>query len=203
MKISPRNGLIIMGAGFFLATVLIVVLMIVPQFGHMASLDNEIATTQQQVAVANSLLDQRRAIKDRMAETNSALIALATAMPANPELPSLLIDMQDEAYDAGVKLNRVAPDPITTATAGTYQVLPLKVDILGNWSDTIAFMQGVMKLTRGLRIQNFSSGVVNAASENAIPNQVATSFVIDAYVIPAGASAPAAAVPAPAPTAAK
>ena len=198
MKISPRNIIIIVAALFVLGVVAVVLLLVVPQVNRMNTLDGQIKTANTDVQNAETLLAQRRSIKDRAAFTEDDWLRLANEVPENPELPSLIIEMQDTAYASGVTLNSIKPAavaPKPTAEAGTFLSMPVHVAVEGSWFDTIDYMQRLIKLERQVRILKF----VSQRSSMPGSTDVVTDLDIEVYVIPAQSAAPAAAaVPAPA-----
>lgn len=200
MKIAPRDRLIIVAVGLLLVVAVIAVLGIYPQMQENAALDTQIAAANDQVAQNKALLEQRQAAKERAAQTDAASLKLANSVPENPELPALIIELQDIALQAGVQFNQLTPatpaPPAGTAANGTtatqYLVLPVAVNIQGTWSDTIEFMRLVNQASRAMRITQFGSTPVSSSSESTEPPTVsteATTLNLEAYIIPAQAAA--------------
>lgn len=201
MKISPRNIIIIVAALFVLGVVAVVLLLVVPQVNRMNTLDGQIKTANADVQNAETLLAQRRSIKDRAASTEDDWLRLANEVPENPELPSLIIEMQDLAYASGVTLMEIkpsAPAPRPSAEAATFLTLPIHLTVRGSWFDTIDYLQKLIRLERQVRIAKFTSDRLTAGLD-VLPGTNETGLDIEVYVIPAQSAAPAAAaVPAPA-----
>ena len=80
----------------------------------------QIQEAEQEVDEANALLLQRQDMKDRAAQTDAAYLRLANSVPETPELPSLIIELQDVALQSGVNFEGLRPeDPISsTASRG-------------------------------------------------------------------------------------
>ncbi len=165
-------------------------------------MDSDVAAAQQQVQTAQALLAQRQTSKNRAADTDAQWIELATMVPENPDLPSLIIDLQDAAFASGVQLQSVAPaDPKSSADA-TYLSIPMEMKVWGTWADTIDYLKRIMELNRGIRIMESGSSLLDNASPSnpQLPEwSVSTVLQIEAYVIPASQNASAAATPVPAP----
>jgi Tfp pilus assembly protein PilO len=212
MRISPRNKLILVAVAIAVVAVIAAMLLIVPQVRTIATINGRIQQAEKDVDAANALLMQRQEMKDRAAETDAAYLRLANQVPETPELPSLIIEVQDVALQSGVDLEGVRPaDPIssTSSKAGTgqttaqataastastadYVVIPIEVSISGSWSDTIDFMNRIQRMTRAIRIvdYNTASNTGSSAEEQSSSSQTSefTNFKLEAYTIPVATS---------------
>lgn len=200
MKLSPRDQLIAVAVLCVLVIVAAFALLDFPMFGKLKALDTQIADATNQVSLAQAKLARRQDIKNNASVTGATLLRLANAVPENPELPALLIDLQDAAYDSDIQILTVTPGA-PTAKAGAVAV-PMTLQIFGTWENTIGYMRGLSKLTRQLRVVSFTSGRsdVAAVSHDLPPYSPSTDLVLEAYVLPAGSvnvsSTPAPAAPA-------
>lgn len=212
MNLTPRNKVLLAGVGVVLLVIILLVVLVVPQWQKMNALDAEIVAAEQDYTAAQTLLEQRRQIRDEAAVTDAGLIQLANAVPENPELPSLVIELQDLAYrlrddnDAGILIRGVQPaDPIPSET-GSYVIIPVEIEILGSWEDTVDYLNGLSDMVRAVRIVQFNSAPLeltaarDAGLETPPYYYVRTTIAIEVYVIPAAdqpdAAAPAAVPPA-------
>lgn len=200
MNLSPRNRFFAVAAGAVLSVVVLAFVLVFPQFGKLGNLDAQIASATEQQKAADTLLKQRQDIKNQAAATDARMLQLQNSVPENPEMPSLIIALQDEANAAGVRLAQVEMDDPTAGAS--FVTLPLTAQVLGTWSDTIEFMQQLRKLERQVRIVGFET---NLASDTDLENvdlsmpplyQVQTLLTLEAYMVPA-VSAPTSAPPAP------
>lgn len=186
MKIGPREQLILVVVGCVVVLIALAFLLVLPQFQKLGDLDAQLASAQQQVSTAKTLLAQREEIKNRAAETDAKWLRLANMVPESPDLPSLIIEVQDEAFDSGVQLQSMTPGALVASPS--FQAVPISMNIIGTWSDTVDFLQGLMKLDRGIRVVSFNSGVspTIANANPTLPNySESTSVQIEAYMIPA------------------
>lgn len=207
MKISPRDILIAAVVGILVVAVILVVLLILPQNTRLSQIDTSVKSAQNEISQAEALLAQRQQAKQRSAMTATELLALSNAVPENPELPSLIMELQDLAAKSGLQfrsLTPAQPAPAWTAQGKvpepTYLRIPLKMQVFGTWSDTVDFLQRVQRLPRQLRITSVSAAHPDTPPPNTptpMPKvPVLTEVGIEAYVVqPASAagSAPAAA----------
>lgn len=186
MKIGPREQLILLIVGLAVVLIAIVLLLVLPEYQKLGTLDAQIATAQQEVTTSKTLLLQREQIKNRAAETDAKWLRLANLVPESPDLPSLIIELQDAAFDTGVQLQTLSPTDMAANAAG-YQTVPLNLGVIGTWSDTVDFLQEITKLDRGLRIVNFTSGVSPTLpnSNPLLPNySETTTLKVEVYIIP-------------------
>ena len=120
-------------------------------------------------------------------------------VPETPDLASLIIELQDTAFDSGVQV--VAVTPAQPEPAVDFQSIPISVQILGTWADTVDYVQALMKLDRGMRVVTFNIKTTNDASTADVRNSDLPPYAVDsvvgveAYMI---SSATATATPAPA-----
>lgn len=202
MKIAPREQFILTVVGSVLLIVIMVALLIYPSYQKMGALDTQITQAKADVSTAKSLLEQRQAIKDRSAQTDATWLTLANQVPDNPDLPALIIELQDAAFDSGVQL--VAVTPTKPANKVTYVSVPVQIDVLGTWADTVDYLQRISKLSRALRILQVTASVTDNASQVSRANAdlpdyfEASTLTLEAYMIPAstGATSAPAATPA-------
>lgn len=209
MNLAPRDRLIAFSAAAVLIVIVLIVVLVVPQFGKLGDLSAQIATAEQESDAARTLLDQRRQVKDNAAITDQTLIQLANAVPENPELPSLIIEIQDTAYASGVLVRSVTPNPPVQSSPTAAIQMPMELQVAGTWADTVDFLQQLQKLTRQVRIVDFTSEVMNLTDASSLELKtppyypVGTTIRLETYVIPAasatGSSTAAPAAPAPAP----
>ncbi len=204
MKIAPRELFILTVVGSVLLIIVMIAALIYPSFTKLGDLDAQIAVAETEVSTAKSLLAQRQAIKDRSAQTDATWLTLANQVPDNPDLPALIIELQDAAFDSGVQL--VAVTPTKPTDQGTYVKVPVQIEVLGTWADTVDYLQRIGKLSRAIRIYSSTTNVTSDATQLNRSNSSLSAYAgdsvlaLEAYMIPAstGATPTAPAVPAPA-----
>lgn len=205
MKLTPRNKLIAVAVGAGIVVVLLFAVLVIPQIKRMGDLGTQISAAEQESQAASALLDQRREVKDAAAVTDATLIQLNNAVPENPELPALIIELQDVAYSAGVSLRAVTPGDPAQGDGEDFVSIPVDVETWGTWADTVDFLQQLSKLSRQLRVAEFESSTLDeSAAEEAgmeLPPyyQVRMTAKLEVYVIPVSTDSTTS-VPAPATT---
>lgn len=205
MTLSPRNKLILTAALVVALVVALALALVVPQVRRLGEMRLEIEAAIDRMNAAQTLLEQRREIRSRASVTDAKLIQLAVSIPENPDLPSLIIDLQDTAYDAGVVIMSITPGEPEFKEKAAYVGLPLIVEVWGTWTDTVDFMQRLNTMERALRTSGYTVEVLPAPQEGATTNeaglkyppyyQVRTTLQLTAYVIPSPEASATPAVP--------
>lgn len=196
MKIAYRYQLIIAFAVIALIALLIIVLAIVPLLRVLPQIDADVAEADIGRSQAAALLAQRQAMKSRSAETEATRLRLANQIPENPELPTLIIELQDTINAAGLEFASISPNPPVQVGAEPYSAISIAVVVRGSWQDTVDMLQRIRGLTRQVRIVSFSVTHLDDADDDA-PNQVETAIGLEVYTMPAEV-APVTDVPPPA-----
>jgi len=203
MKIGPREQIGAVAIGVVAILVALVAFLIWPQVQKLGELDTQIATAQQQVSAAKGLVAQREQSKQRAADTDASWLRLSNLIPEGPDLPSLIIELQDVAFASGVQLVVVTPSTPVKSTAAEYYTVPVQLEVIGTWADTVDYMQRLYKLNRGLRIVEFTTQTTTNVQELTKENEtlpdyaVHTTIKVEVYMVPASAAS----TPTPAPAA--
>jgi Pilus assembly protein, PilO len=106
-----------------------------PQRGKASSLSKQIDDTQKQIDDARALVAKAKtAQKVKVAD----IFKLTKAMPDAPDEAGLLLDLNAIAEGSGIKFDSLNVDPSTTLS--TYQVIPLRLELHGNFYDLSDFL---------------------------------------------------------------
>jgi len=199
MKVSPRDRMLLTMVAAALVVFALIASLVYPQVRQLGRLTTQVAEATAQADAAKLQLDQRAAFKDRAVETNAKWLRLMNRVPDTPDLPSLIIELQDTAFKSGVNVLTVTPTQPSAAPAGTYQLLPVSLSIVGSWTDTIDYLQALMKLDRGVRLVNVEVAIAGPSPEFKLaPYSLNSAITLETYVIPSAPASPTA-TPAPAP----
>lgn len=193
MKLSYRNKLILAGAVVVLLAVLVVVLLVLPQFRQLRTYDDQLAEADRQIQQAQTLLAQRQEVKSRSAETEAKRMRLANQMPETPELPSLIIELQDTVNDSGLEFASLTPNEPVVAEPG-YSEVELTLLVRGTWQDTVDFMQRLPRLVRQVRVVGYRTALQPSRDQEETDGTIVveTSMTIRVYMMPSEITPPAA-----------
>jgi type IV pilus assembly protein PilO len=150
MTLTPRTELLIGAAIIVVVALAVVAVLIVPQFGVLADQDAQLAKAQQDVTSAQAVLAQRQSAKNQAAQTQTELMALQNQVPDSPEMPTLIIEMQDIADDAGLAWSKI--EPKMPENRDGYSAVPIAVSLSGSWPDAVDYVRRLSRLDRQVRI---------------------------------------------------
>jgi Tfp pilus assembly protein PilO len=202
MKITSMQKMVVTVLAFLIAAALVVVFVILPQFAELDTLSQERAQAESQVQQAQAVLAQLEQSKTRSAVTEAELLKIGTQMPDSPQLPTLIIEMQDLANQSGVTVTSFAPSQPTPNSSGQFTEISMSTALTAKWDDLLDYMRRLNRTTRLLRTTNVtvnpeaSTTTTGTAAED-IPLTV--SLTIKAFVIGTNGAVSNAATVTPAP----
>jgi type IV pilus assembly protein PilO len=192
MKLTSMQKMLAVVALVAVGVIAAVLLLLVPRFGDLATLDGELQAAKDEVAQTQALLAQLEQAKSDAALTQAELLQLANQMPERPELPSLLIELQDVSNAAGLRFNSVTPAEPVPAVAGTYKEVLMTVDVQGKWADVLDYMRRLNRMTRAIRITTVDVTPIRGSDSptETVEPEVRGSMSLMAYVMIPPAAAP-------------
>lgn len=173
-----------------------IVLGILPTFQKSADLDDKIAQAQVDLQSAKTLVQRRQAAKAESAANQVELMRLANRVPDSPQLPTVIIQLQDAANAAGLEFAQIAPqsvEPGEEVVAGqepAFSKVPISVVLRGDWADIIEFTRKLDAMERAIRVT--SSNFKNIPATETKDRYVEANITLEVYVMSAS---PANAVP--------
>lgn len=198
MKLTSMQKMLAVIALIVLASIAVFALVILPKFGELALLDSDLQAAKDQVAQTQTVLNQLQQAKANAAVTQADLLRLSNEFPENPELPSLIIELQDVANSSGIRFNSVTPQEPVNTPGQSYTELPIQVNLWGKWSDVLDYLRRINGMTRAVRVTDLA---LSPASPSASPT-VAVEPVLNAdlslraYIMAVNGAPPAVAAPA-------
>lgn len=141
--------------------------------------------SEQDVAAARTLLSQRQQIKLNSSQTESELLRLSNELPESPELPTFIIELQDTINESGLEFASLEPDDPVAYTG--YEAIPINIMVEGTWQDVVDLMSRLRRITRQVRIVEFTvdpgdvDSEATATASAAIP--LTAEILIEIYTI--------------------
>lgn len=190
---SRRIRLILIGAGIVIVALLVYFLLISPVRGDIGELHDDIDAQDQLIQALEQELAQA-AQTERDGRTNQArLIELSKMIPAEAEVPSLILQIQDLADRSGIDWIQVSPGQPTANEGLAYLTLPLSVNFKGTFYDVTDFIYRAEQMVAGpgrlLTVKDVAFGISELNGTNSPEMNIRMS--IWAFVMPAEALAPA------------
>jgi Tfp pilus assembly protein PilO len=135
MTSKPKNMKVIAaaGAGLLAVAVLGYLALISPQKSKAKDLSAQIQTTQQQITAAQ-LASRAKPVNPRVDD----LFRLTKAMPANTDMPGILLELSRVASDTGIKFDSITPG--VAQPGSSYQVLPIELVFHGSFYELSDFL---------------------------------------------------------------
>jgi type IV pilus assembly protein PilO len=193
--LSPRDRVVVTIAAAALIVVALIAFLVYPQYQRWQELNAQVAQAQQLENAAKLQLQERQGFKDRAVETSAKWLRLQNQVPDNPDLPALIIELQDTGFKTGVQVVGVTPEiPSAADLSPTVTKVPISVEILGTWADTVDYMESLMRLDRGIRVMNMTTKMtkdIDVTIKRTTPLHgyaVDTILGIEAYVIPSASA---------------
>lgn len=164
-RLSAQNQLIIGVAVIVAVTVAAVFVAILPQFDRAKRIDGEIAQLESDIQSQRAVVARRMSAKQQAAAAQVEMLRIANQVPEAPELPTLIVNLQDAANAAGLTFAQIQPGEPTPAVDQAnkqlgYTKIPISVMVQGAWVDHIDYLRRIAKLERGVRITDASYSYV-------------------------------------------
>ena len=186
MKLTSLQKMIIVASLVVVVAVLVVAFVIMPQFTQLADLQAQKSAAEARTSAATAVLNNLRAAKGRAAVTEAELLQVGTQMPDSPQLPSLIIELQDIANASGVKVTSIAPGQPVLAGGGQYTEIALSTQVTAEWDDLLDYLKRLDHSTRLLRVSNLTVNppvASTATTGTAASTALSVSMTMKAYVI--------------------
>lgn len=190
-RLSPRDQLIAVAVIGVLLLVLGFVFLIRPQLATLGELQAQKEQQIQQLNQYKLRYQQLAAIKQESGQMALRLLNIKRAMPAEPELPSLMIEMQQLAEDSGLDLNNINFSQV--ADKGAYGEMSINMSVEGSFYTVLDWLQRLKSLSRKVVVDTLSFSVKEYPVLSV--NVTARAFTLKAdssQAQPAGGSAPSA-----------
>jgi Tfp pilus assembly protein PilO len=186
MKLTSLQKMIIVTALIVVAVAMVIAFVIMPQFGQLSDLQQQKADADARRQQATAVLESLRGAKGRASATEAELLKVGTQMPDSPQLPSLIIELQDIANAAGVKVTSMAPGQPAVASGGQYTEVSLATQLTAEWDDLLDYLKRLDHSTRLLRVSTLSVSPPTDSAETtgaAKVTALTVSLTLKAYVI--------------------
>ncbi len=142
-----RDIWILAGLGVVVLIVAWYFLLLKPKQDDLSQAQDQFATDQQKLADNQKKIDTIDTQRATARQANSDLLKLNKLVPADEQIPSLIIELQQTANDADVDFMNIKPDPPVAGTGG-YTVLPIELKFEGSFFDINDFLYRVENYAR-------------------------------------------------------
>lgn len=165
MRLSARDQIILGVAVTILAAAAVFVVLVLPRFGEITAANDDLDAIAAERSQVETLLGTRQDAKARAAETQVQLLDIASQFPESPELPALIIELQDIANRIEIEFIQLAPGRPALIEETPVSQIPITVTITGTWEQYIDFMAALQGLRRAIRVTDFTVTAVPPEDE--------------------------------------
>lgn len=180
---SRRAIFIIVALGLVAAIVAYWFLLFSPLQKDISEYEGRVEAENQQLMVLQAKLAQLSQMKDEAARNEARLLELAKMVPVSAELPSLILQIQDLAAEAGIDFMTITPGE--AAPAAGFQVIPLQVQFTGSFFDVNDFIYRAEQLAaapgRLLAVENVSLSLAAAATSTKVSPKLMATMTVNAF----------------------
>ena len=112
----------------------------------LAQLNTDLQMTKQKVQVLEGFLAQHPDLKQYEKELQDKIDLVNSKLPADKDISSFIMQVEDSAKKTNVKLNRVKP--IGEENKENYRGIKVELDITGDYFQTLEFLKKLEQLQR-------------------------------------------------------
>jgi type IV pilus assembly protein PilO len=202
--VNRRMKLGLVGAGIVVVALVVFFLLINPIRGEISELRLQVDDENAKIAKAEQGLRVAEATRSEGRRNQALLMELAKMIPSTPEIPSLILQIQDMADKAGIDWMQVSPSAPRAVEGAAYQIVPLSLTFSGSFYDVSDFIYRAEQMVAGpgrlLAVKDLALTIEKIKGGGSVPfavtmnvNMTMSSFVM--AQAPAPAPAPAASPP--------
>ncbi|MCL4499100.1 MAG: type 4a pilus biogenesis protein PilO [Actinobacteria bacterium] len=153
-----------------------------PQSTELETINNQRQQEEQKIQSARATLARLEAVKNEAPRIEAKIIKIGRKMPKEPQLPELIVHIQNMANDAGVDVATLQPREPTSLSG--YSQMDITLSIEGTYMQIDDFLYRIENSPRAMRVNDFS------ISGSAHP-KLKSGLTISTFILNEGAPAPA------------
>lgn len=192
-RLSPNAVTALIGLGLVLIVVSGYLMLIAPQRSKAAKLRQDAVKVEQQIAANRAAAAAPRPKPKPVHFEVGTLFQLVKAMPSRSDVPGLLLQIDQTASDAHVKLTSFSPGGAGVTSGPSFQPVPFSVTVGGTFfavTDFLARLRGLVQVEHGRLDAVGRLIAVNGVNLNSAGGGgVAATVQLEAYVYTGSASA--------------
>jgi Tfp pilus assembly protein PilO len=186
-----RTVYILSGIALIAVVVAAWFLLISPLRAKIAETTAQVEAQQKNLATARAKLARMEETKQQAEKNQGRLIELSKMVPAQDELPSLLLQIQDLATESGIEVMSIAPS--AGAGGAGFAIMSLGLQFSGTYFDVNDFIYRLEQLVAGpgrlLAVQNVNLALSGTPKAAVSPALTVTLTVQAFKTVPATAAA--------------
>lgn len=195
LNLNNRNILILGILVIIVVAALAYFLLIGPLFGRLGQASEERDAKEQQLSQLQAQVQDLERVRQNAGDIEQKLLQLNKRIPEEPEIPTLLVQIQEIADASGATQIRIEPGtPGPPPGGGPYSIVPITMSFEGTYDDMQDFLLRSNDLARLVTVNNVSYEPVQDETGASGGDSPLLSVEIEAevYFQPQGASGGAA-----------
>jgi type IV pilus assembly protein PilO len=154
-KLSKTVRIVICVASLILIAVPFVFLSYKPQYEEINKLKGELKKVQAERDKARKRAGELKKIQKQVKEAEEDFNIAKKALPESEEIPSLLTNISHAGQDAGLEFLLFKPDRMKKTDDNIfYEEIPISIEVLGGYHNTLLFFYKVARLNRIVTIKD-------------------------------------------------
>jgi len=139
-------------------------------------LDEQIAGQEQQLVALEQKAQHRTQFLREVERLKQRLREAEEQLPKQAEIPKVLRDIDYEAKQAGLRVDRFEPQ--VEAQQGDFAAVPLKMTVRGNYHEIAVFLDRLSKMPRIVNVTDLNMTAPNVENKKIV---VASSYTATTY----------------------
>ncbi len=152
---TNRNLLILGALGIIVLMVAYYFLLLSPLLGRLNEQSQAREDKQAQLAQVQQDVNELEEVRRNSPEIERQLLELSKRIPAQPQIPTFIVQAEEIAKGSGVTQLTVDPEPATSPEGGgDYQVVPVTMQFQGTYDEMQEFLLQTRNLARLVTVTN-------------------------------------------------
>ncbi len=175
-KIPLQQKIAIAVGGVVLIGAMTYLLSVSDAVAKIESLDEQIATQETQLVELEAKAQHRQQFLREVERLKQRLREAEEQLPKQQEIPKVLRDIDYEAKQAGLRVDRFEPQ--VEAQQGDFAAVPLKMTVRGNYHEIAVFLDRLSKMPRIVNVTDLNMTTPNVENKKIV---VASSYTATTY----------------------
>lgn len=125
-----------------------------PQSEELASIAKQRSSEEQKIKMARATLARLEGLKESAPKIEAKIIKIGRKMPKDPDLPGLIVQIQNMANDSSVSVDALKPNEPQPASG--YSKMDVSLSIKGTYAEISEFLFRIENSHRAMRVDNLS-----------------------------------------------
>jgi type IV pilus assembly protein PilO len=190
--VTNRNLLILGALGIVLLIIIYYFLLLSPLLGRLDEQAQARDSKQAQLEQVQQQVNELEEVRRQSPDIERQLLELSKRIPAQPQIPTFVVQVQEIAVASGVTQLSVDPEPSTSPEGGgDYRVVPVTMRFNGTYDEMQDFLLRTRNLARLVTVTNVDysrAGNETTTSNPSVESLLDVEIQADVYYQPTDAT---------------